>query len=520
MENNLSNNQMQTAKTTIDLPMTIISVAILFSFVTFVVIKPEQAVSGINATFGYCTTIFGPMILVFTFVTLIMSFYLAFSKYGSIRLGEDDPEYSYFSYVSMMTLAALASAALFWSFTEWAYYYMSPALGIEANSVEAMELSLGYAFFHWGLSGQCIYVLIGIGMAYAIYVKKVSLFRVSSVCEKMMGDFKGKNILCKLIDYTVIFGIIGALSSSLGLAVPLASGGLKAVFGIEATFPIQVGIIVFIALVFTFTSFIGTKKGMKNLSNFSATACICVLIFIFFVGPTAFIMKNTVNSFGWMLEIIPRASLFTDPVLDGGFPEDWTIYFQAFYLNYAAMMGIFIAKISKGRTIRQVTLAVLFGISAGGWFLFAINGSFAIQSQMTGAVDVTGLVSSGAGQDSIYQIIAILPGGAKLIPLLLLLITVGFVASSLDTASFSLAQTTSLKLDADGNPKPLVRVFWCLILTLVPLSIIFANAGFGAIKMLAIIISIPFMFVMIFMEIILFKWMKADMKKGEVIISD
>lgn len=499
-----------------DLPLTIVSLAILFTFVGFMFIKPEVTLTGVNSAFDLIIKGTGSILLVFTLATLCISVYLGVSKYANIRFGDDEPEYSLFSYIAMMTLAALASAALYWSFTEWTYYYMTPGLGMEPGSVEALESSLGYQFFHWGVSGQCVYVGIGAAMAYAFYIRKVPLLQTSAVCCAMMGEVKGKKFLGKLIDFCVIFGIVGGLGCSLGLAVPLTGGALTKLFGIEITGPIKIGIVVVIALVFTFTSFIGTKKGMKNLSNFTTALCILFLTYVFFAGPSTFIMKNSVNSFGWMFFEFPRMSLFTDPINNSGFPESWTLFFQAFYLNYAAMMGIFIAKISKGRTLRQLVWATLIGISAGGWFLFSILGSFSIHSHITGLTDIVTLVNSGAAEKGIYDVMGLLPGGNVVLPVVVLVVIVGFVASSLDSASLSLAQTTTKSMENNGEVNRWFRVFWCFVLTLVPLSILLADASFSALKMLSILISIPFMVIVAYMEIMLLKWLSEDRKAGKL----
>jgi len=496
-----------------DLSLTIVSLAVLFTFVGFMFAKPDATLAGVNSAFDTIIKVSGPLLLVFTFGTLCISIYLGISKYANIRFGDEAPEYSLFSYIAMMTLAALASAALYWSFTEWSYYYVTPGLGMEPKSLQALESSLGYQFFHWGVSGQAVYVGIGAAMAYAYYIRKVPFLQTSAVCKAMMGDFKGKNFLGKVIDFCVIFGIVGGLGCTLGLAVPLVGGAITKLIGIEITGAMQIGIVVFIGLIFTITSFIGTKKGMKNMSNFTSALCIVYLIYTFFVGPTSFILKNTVNSFGWMIFEFPRMSFFTDPVTSGGFPEAWTFFFQAFYLNYAALMGIFIAKISKGRTLRQLVWATLIGISAGGWFLFAINGSFSIHSHVTGTANIVDLVNSGAAEAGIFDVIGTLPGGNVLLPVVLLVIIVGFVASSLDSASLSLAQTTFI---STGELNPWLRVFWCFVLTLVPLSILLANASFSALKILAILISIPFMVIVAFMEIRLLKWLSEDRKAGKL----
>ncbi|MCD8148708.1 MAG: BCCT family transporter [Clostridiales bacterium] len=502
---------MKKKKMKINLGMTIVSVALVFAFVIFMALKPDAALSGVNTLFNFCTDIFGVPLMLFTFITFLLSLYLIFSKYGDIKLGEGKPEYSNFSYISMMALAALASAALYWSFTEWGYYYMEPGLHLEPYSVEAAENSLAYAFFHWGFATQAPYVLCGCAIGYAVYNRKVKLMKVSSVCEYMLGNFKWKKPLCKLIDLSVIFCIVGALGCTLGLAVPLGTGALKQVFGIETTFPVQLGVVIFIGVVFTITSFVGIDKGMQRISTFSSGLCIAFLIYVLIAGPTKFIVENFFSSVALMFNNYLKMSFFTDPITQSGFKEEWTLFFQAFALTYTAMMGIFVAKISKGRTIRQVSACCLLGVSISVWVLFGIDGGFAMNAELNGLISVTDLLGSGAGQDLVYSVIAILPGGLKLLPIIMMVIIVGFVASSLDSASFSLAQTTSS--NEDGKVNRGMRIFWCFILVLVPVVIMFVGADFSALKSLAIIVSIPFMFVVIFMEVKLFRWLKQDYPK-------
>ncbi|MGI6767274.1 MAG: BCCT family transporter [Lentihominibacter sp.] len=515
MENNLNTPQKGRKY---EVGLIVVSCAIIFGFVIFMSIKPDSTLEAVNGLFDTLIKYMGGFIETFTFAAVVISlFFCISSKYGSVKLGNEEPEYNLFSYIAMMFLACVASAIIYWSFTEWCYYYESPGIGLEPESTAALEAGLAYSFFHWGLSGQAIYVVIALAIAYAYYIRKVPSLQTSAVCQAMMGEKIGdgaRKATGKVVDFLVIFGIMGGLGVSLGLAVPLAGGALTALFGIEITFPMKVGIVLVIACIFTFTSFIGTKKGMQRLSNFSVACAGVMILWIFLLGPTDFIIKNVANSFGWMMEIFPRASFFTDPIESKGFPEGWTIFFQAFYLNYAAMMGIFITKISRGRTIRCMALCTLFGISAGGWTIFAIDSSFSIWTHVNGLTDVVALVNSGVGEAGIYQVLGVLPGGAMILPALVLLIIVGFVATSLDSASLSLSQTTQKITDKHGNVSRALRVFWCIVLTLIPLSIMFAEAPFETLKIMAIIISMPFMIVVAFMGVRTLMWLKEDDKKG------
>lgn len=500
-------NKLNKKSNNVEYGLIITSVLVLAVFIIFMVLNPESTVSGIGTAFNKMISVMGPVFELVAFGTFLIGLYLGLGKYGKVRLGNCKPEYSTFSYVAMMLLASLASAALYWSFTEWACYFEAPGLGMEPRSLRALESSLGYQFFHWGMVNQAMYTVMGVAIAYGVYVRKVKSFQTSAICSAMLGEnVKGKTAIGKIIDFLVIFGILGALSSSLGLAVPMATAGLRKLFGIEATPVVQIGVIVVIACVYTFTAYLGTQKGMKVLSNAAAILCGVFLLYVLLAGPTTFIMKNIVNSLGYMIQDLPRMSLFTDPIQETGFPESWTIYFIAFYLNYVALMGIFIAKVSKGRTIREVAVSTIFGMTAGGWFIFGIDGSFSIKSFLDGEVDVVSLVNSGVGDAAIFEILEVLPLGATLLPIVVLFLIIGFVAPSMDSASLALAETVT----KSGTPKMALRVFWCILLAIIPMAIILTGSGFDAIKQVAILISAPFMVILIGVEIGLFKWLKAD----------
>jgi len=497
---------------TIDWPITAFSVSAVFIFVAFMAIVPDATLKYVTLVFEYTTLFFGVPILWFVFLGLMLCFYLAFGKYGSIRFGDSEPEYSFFSYLSMMICAALATAALVYSFIEWSFYYTVPPFGLEAKSVEAAEYALPYAFFHWGLSVQVVFVLTTIAMAYAVYVRKVPVFRVSAICEAMMGDFKHRKFLGKVIDVISIFSIVGGKSVTIGLGVPLIAAGVGRIFGFTPSFTTSVCVVVFLAMLFSFSSFVGIDKGMKKFSSFNIYIAVAFVTYIFIVGPTEFIVKEFTNSIGVMISNYCRMSLWTDPIGKSGFPESNTIFLFTLALNYAALMGVFITKISKGRTIREAVLTCLIALSFGTWVLFGINSGFAMHAELTGAYKLT---EAASGQAGIFALLDLLPGGI-LIPIIFTITATGFLGASLDSAAFSLSAVATAKLDDKGNTNPVFRLFWCVVLTLVPLTIMFTGAPFSALKTLCIFLSVPFLFVIIYMNIGLFRWLREDVdRKGK-----
>ena len=505
MDNNMAEEATR-EKSSIDLPLTIVSVAAVFVFVGFMALEPEGTLKFVNTLFDYTTRVTGTPILWFVFLGLITCLYLAFGRFGKIKLGNFKPEFSFFSYCAMMICAALASTAVFYSFVEWTYYYTEPAFGIAAKSQQAADYALAYAFFHWGPSVQVIFVLTAVPMAYAVYVKKLPVLRVSAVCEHMMESFRYKKQFGKLIDLLTIFSIVGGLGVSLGLGVPLIAAGIGHMFNFEPGFGLSVGIVVVLASVFSISSFIGIEKGMRNLSDYTIYVAIAFIAYIFVTGPAEFIVKYFTNTMAELLDNYVKMSLWTDPIGKSGFPEANTIFLFTLGLNYAAMMGVFITKISKGRTIQELVVTCLFGLSLGTWLMFGINSGFGLNAELTGIYKLT---EAPTGQIGVFQLLDLIPGGV-VITIIFTLLAVGFLTTSLDSAAFTLSAVATKKLDKDGNTNPAFRLFWCVVLAAVPLSIMFSKAPFSALKTLCIFLSVPFLIIIVFMVVGLFRWLVKD----------
>lgn len=496
----------------VDLPVIIISLLVVSGVVAYLAMFPEQGTAIADNLVKSITGNLGSGFLWFGFFALIACLGLGFSKYGEIRLGEGKPEYKTSSWIAMMICAGIGSATVYWAFNEWAFYYMTPALGIEPYSTSAAEWAGAYNLFHWGFTAWALYIITSLPVAYAYHVRKSGGLKLSEICQGVFGEKIAKGPVGKLVDIIFIFGAIGGLGITLGLSIPLVATGVSEITGLPDNFMLQVGIVLVISILFSLSSYVGLDKGMKKISDMNTYLVLIFLAVVLFSGPTQFIIKNTTNSIGIMLQNYIQMSLWTDPINQGGFPEAWTIFYWAYWLTYTPFMGLFVAKISKGRKIKEVIFTMLLAGSLGVFVFFGIISNYTMDLELTGALGVTELINTVGGNVAAIEVLKTMPMSNVMIALFAI-ITLLFLATTLDSASFTLASTTTKELPKDGNPSPVLKLFWCIILALVPLSMMFIKAPLGTVQTMAIVVTVPLVVVLLLMILKLFKWLGEDYGK-------
>lgn len=490
------------------------SLILVFTVVAFLYLMPEASQQAANNIFAVMTDAFGSFTLIFTFSGILLLVFIAFSKFGRIKLGEGNPEYSTFKWISMMICCGLGSATVYWAFVEWAYYIGTPGLGIEAASQLAYEMSVPYTMFHWGISAWTLYALAGLPIAYHFHVRKNKGLSMSGVVSAMTG-IKSDGIIGRIIDVLFIFICFGGLSITLGVSVPMVTEIFSSVVGIEPTFTINLFIIVILSVIYSLSSYIGIQKGMAKISDWNIKLVIIFCMGIILCGPTLFIINNTTQSLGLMFQNFIQMSLFTDPIGNSGFPDAWTIFYWLYWITYAPFTGIFIAKVSKGRTIRSVVANTLLSGSAGCFMFFGVLGSLSLKRQLDGAVDMVGMLADGNSNAAIVEVLRTLPMGSMFM-IIFCIVSLLFLATTLDGAAFTMATTSTKGLKNNEEPHPMLRLFWCIMLSLVPLTMILINADLNTIKTCAIITAVPIIFIMIIMLIGWVKWMIKDFRGKEV----
>lgn len=253
---------------------------------------PSEAEKAANQLFEFSTRTFGTAVQMLIFGSSLAVLYIAFSKYGNIRLGSGKPEYPTATWVFMFICAGMGSSTLYWGVMEWAYYYQTPGLNIAPQSREALEYSVSYSFFHWGISAWSIYALASLAMAYHFHVRKKSGLNLASIIEAITG-FKATGPVGRIVDLVFLLTMMGALTVSLALTASTLTRGLSGLVGIPDTFTLQVTVIGLIAVLFSLSSYIGIDGGLQKLSKIVCYGALLFAAVVLLVGPTQFAINNT-----------------------------------------------------------------------------------------------------------------------------------------------------------------------------------------------------------------------------------
>ncbi len=469
---------------------------------------PAESEALANRLFEISTRTFGTTVQLFVFGTALAVLYLAFSKYGNIRLGNGKPEYSNMTWVFMFICAGMGSSTLYWGVMEWAYYYQTPGLNIAPGTREALDFSVSYSFFHWGISAWSLYALSSLALAYHFHVRKKSGLGLASIIEAVTG-FRANGPVGRLVDLIFLLTMFGALTVSLALTASTLTRGLAGLTGIPDTFITQLVVIGAVAVIFSLSSYIGIDGGMQRLSKMVCVGALAFAGVVFLVGPTQFTLNNTANAIGLMIQNYVHMSLFTDPAGDGAFTRNWTVFYWLWWVSYAPGVAMFVTRVSKGRKIKEVVAALLLGGSLGCWFFFGALESYSMHQFITGAIDVPRILSEQGGESAVEMLLTALPFGKVFLAVYLFIMAV-FCASHMDAAAYAVAATSTRNLQEGQDPTPTHRLFWCVMLTLIPLAMLFAKASLSTMKTAVVLTAIPFLVILLTKIYGFFKWMIQD----------
>ncbi|MEF3330147.1 BCCT family transporter [Oceanobacillus oncorhynchi] len=489
-----------------------VSLIISLSFMVFGIVFREWLEKAAPAFLSFNVNYFGPIYLVVSLLIVITSIYLMFSKYGSIKLGKDSdqPEFSTLSWISMLFAAGMGIGLVFWATAEPVMHYTSPPVG-EGLTSESAELSIKYTFFHWGLHPWALFGLVGLGMAYFQFRKNLPA-RVSSIFYPVLGD-RIYGPWGKTIDIYAIFITVIGIAQAFGLGAIQISEGANFLWGFSNTIAVSMIIIIVGTILFMISALTGVNRGIKYLSNFNMLLALSLMLFIFLIGPTKQIIDIFISGTGSYLSDILTISSQLAPFNGDqqNWVSNWTIFYLAWWLTWASFVGAFISRISKGRTIREFVIAVLFFPTILCFIWFSIFGGAGIHLIHDLGNSMLGDAVNTDVTQALFSFLEYFPLSSLTSALMMLLCLVFFITSA-DSGTFVLAMFSS---EGNINPDNKIKFIWGLVIFCISAVFILAG-GLETIKTVVIVVSTPFIIFMLFMTYTILKALKSEFKYSKV----
>ena len=491
----------------IDWPSFIATVAMILVVCVPLALAGESGAVFLQQVYDFIANQFGIAYLLAAVGAVGFLLWLGFSRFGNVRLGEEEVEFSQMSWIAMLFCAGIGAGLMYWCVIEWTYYFDAPPFGVAPQSTKAAEWASTYGMFHWGVTAWAFYCLPALAIAYPYYNRKLDVLRFSVSCNWFL---KGKEhgAVARLIDFLFMIAMIAGAATGLGFSTPMIAECLSWLFGIEHSYQLEVIVMAVCVSLFVFSVWLGLQKGIKNLSDINLILAIGLLLFLLFAGPTVFLVKTSLNGLGLMTQNFVRMNFWTDPFSDSGFVESWTIFYWAWWVAFAPYVGLFITRISRGRTIRQVIKGMLIYGSLGCWVFYMIIGNYSMFLQMNDIVDVLGTIKSSGGSAAIVATLEAMPMAPVVITVFTLM-SIIFAATTYDSASYTLASSATLHLSAGEDPARWHRVFWAFALAVMPITLLFVG-GLKTIQVMLLITSTPILVVGVFMSYALVKSLQHD----------
>ncbi|GAA5030491.1 hypothetical protein GCM10011506_19770 [Marivirga lumbricoides] len=482
-------------------------IIVLFIATTLIVGKPMEEVfskmqNGISDNAGW---FFVLMVNLFLFFTL----FLAFSRYGKIRLGgkNAEPEFSTMAWFAMLFSAGMGIGILFWSVAEPITHFQSPPISGEAETREAAMEAMNFTYLHWGLHAWGIYALVGMALAFFSYNRKLPL-TIRSVFYPILGN-RIHGWPGNVIDVLAVVATLFGLATSLGLGVKQVSAGLNYLFGITDSPVTQVILIGAITIMATASVVLGIDKGVRVLSEWNIRIAAVFLLFLIILGPTLFIFDSFTQNTGHYLQNILALGFWTESYQQSDWQNTWTVFYWAWWISWSPFVGMFIARVSRGRTIREFVLGVLIVPTILTFLWLSAFGGSAILLELTGS-DVISKAVSDNEATALFVLLEQFPFSFLTSLVGVLLVTSFFVTYS-DSGSLVIDSITAGgKLDAPVAQ----RIFWAFTEGGVA-AVLLIGGGLGALQTAAITTGLPFAFVLLVMCYSLYRGLKMEVSQEE-----
>ena len=497
--------------------ITLVPFFLIVGVAGFLFLFPEHANEIIGQVRFFFGDTLGSYYLVIGLGVLLISIFLSFSEYGKIVLGEPDekPKYSFFTWGSMMFTCGLAADILFYSFAEWVMYATNPHIAEMGGSV--MEWAGVFPLFHWSFIPWAFYLVLAVAFGFMLHCRKRDKQRYSEACLPVLGEKHAHGTLGRIIDLFALFALLAGTATTFSVATPLMAEIIVTLFGISVS---RTAVTIIILLITCAVYTYAVLHGFKGIS-FLAKLCIYMffglqIVVLLIGGEGRFIIEYGIQSLGKMAQNFIELSTYTDPGRTNNFPQDWTIYYWAYWMVWCIAAPFFIGNISRGRTIKQTILGgYVFGVGST-ISSFIVLGNYSLGLQFTGAQDFIGMYEeNGDLYGLIINIIKTMPAGSFIL-IWIMICMIAFYATSFDSIAYTAACYSYKKLGENEKPNTMITLLWCILLIVLPIGLVFSESSMSNIQSVSIISAFPIGIIMILMIWSFFK----DSKKYMLEIHD
>lgn len=464
------------------IPATLVILAIAIPSILW----PESSQKLFKTVNSSFTSNFGSLYLWVSFIMVSLSLYFVFSKIGDIKFGKPDekPEFGNFGWLAMMFCTGVAGAVMFWSVVEPLWDLLYPPQYAPAMSTGAYEWSLAYVFFHWGPLCWPWYVITALPICYMFYKLKKPVLRISAAAEPLLGKKNVNGPVGAIIETFFVVGLVFTNAVIMAISIPIVNHAIASTMGVAPSKSMEFGVIVVSSIIFCGSLWMGLKKGIQRLSNLNVIIALSMVGFAFIFGPTQFMLDTATNSFGVMMDNYFKMQFWTDPFTEGRFPQDWTIFYALWMASYGPVMGLFIARISRGRTVRQIIAMGVIGGSAGSFLIHGVFGSYTLHAQMNGIVDAVAILKESGGPAAMVAVLQSLPMGIVVLVGYCIFSTI-FLATSVDSCSLVISTAVTKKLNPSEDPSRGHRLYWALLQAGLAVALLMLG-GLGSAKVFGI----------------------------------
>lgn len=483
-----------------------VSAAILALLVLIGVASPASLESVTGSMQGFITDKMGWYYLIVVTAFVFVCLYLMVSPIGRIKLGkpEDKPEFSRPTWLAMLFSAGMGIGLVFWGAAEpISHYALSSPTG-ETGTDQAIRNSMRFTFFHWGVHAWAIYSIVALVLAYFIF-RKGEPGLISSTLKPIIGHHANGPI-GKAIDIIAVIATIIGVATTLGFGAVQINGGLSFLYGIPSNMTVQFIIVAVFTILFIVSALSGLGKGIKILSNANMVLAFVLFILMFIFGPTLFTLNLFTDTIGTYLQNLLTMSFRISPLNEENrsWINGWTIFYWAWWIAWSPFVGIFIARVSKGRTIREFVVFVLLIPSLIGFIWFSTFGGSAILLEHEGLAKISAL----ATEEVLFGVFENYPMGTILSFIAMMLVGTFFITSA-DSGTFVLGMMTT---NGSQNPSGSVKVIWGVFLAVIAIVLLYSG-GLQALQNTMIIAALPFSIIMALMTISLLKALQKEARE-------